>query len=123
ATQVQQQQAQDQAQRSQLNENQAAGMAALNQAMSGSATATTPSPVVITTTAGAPTSASAPVVPPAQAASPQPISPLPFYSGPKSPVSSAKQQQLQALLQKYMANQITPGEYQTQRAAILAQPN
>ena len=38
------------------------------------------------------------------------------------PISATKQEQLQALLVKYKADQITPDEYQTQRAAILAQP-
>lgn len=104
----------------QLNANQAAAMAALNQTMSTGATTTqpAPSPVIMTTTPGTP----APVMPQTQVASPQPVSQLPFYSAPKAPVSDAKQQQLHALLQKYMANQITPGEYQKQRADILAQP-
>ena len=41
---------------------------------------------------------------------------------PLLPVSAAQQAQLQALLAKYKANQITPEEYHSQRAEILAQP-
>jgi type IV secretory pathway VirB10-like protein len=41
---------------------------------------------------------------------------------PPLPISAAKQQQLQALLVKYQADQISSAEYQTQRAAILSQP-
>jgi hypothetical protein len=41
---------------------------------------------------------------------------------PASPVSADKEAQLQALLAKYMADQVSPEEYQKQRAAILAAP-
>jgi hypothetical protein len=41
---------------------------------------------------------------------------------PALPISSSKEDQLQALLAKYKADQITPEEYHKQRAAILAQP-
>ena len=41
---------------------------------------------------------------------------------PLLPVSAAQQAQLQALLAKYKADQITPEEYHKQRAEILAQP-
>jgi hypothetical protein len=41
---------------------------------------------------------------------------------PLLPVSAAQQAQLQTLLAKYKANQITPEEYYKQRAEILAQP-
>jgi hypothetical protein len=41
---------------------------------------------------------------------------------PSLPISPDKQAQLQALLAKYMANAITPGQYQTERAKILADP-
>ena len=41
---------------------------------------------------------------------------------PPLPISAAKEAQLQTLLAKYKANQITPGEYQKLRAEILAQP-
>ena len=41
---------------------------------------------------------------------------------PALPISAAQEANLQALLAKYKANQITAGEYQKQRAEILAQP-
>jgi hypothetical protein len=41
---------------------------------------------------------------------------------PPLPISAAKQDQLQALLAKYKADQISPEEYQKQRAEILAEP-
>jgi hypothetical protein len=41
---------------------------------------------------------------------------------PLLPISATQQAQLQALLEKYKANQITPEEYYNQRAEILAQP-
>jgi hypothetical protein len=41
---------------------------------------------------------------------------------PLLPITAAQQAQLQALLAKYKANQITPEEYHRQRAEILAQP-
>ena len=41
---------------------------------------------------------------------------------PLLPISAAQQAQLQALLAKYKADQITPEEYHNQRAEILAQP-
>jgi hypothetical protein len=41
---------------------------------------------------------------------------------PLLPVSANQQAQLQALLAKYKANQITPEEYHKQRAEILLQP-
>ena len=41
---------------------------------------------------------------------------------PPPPVSAQKVAELQALLAKYMANQVSPDEYQKQRAAILAEP-
>jgi hypothetical protein len=39
---------------------------------------------------------------------------------PTPPVSAQRGAELQALLAKYMANQISPDEYQKERAAILA---
>jgi len=42
---------------------------------------------------------------------------------PPLPISTSKESQLQALLEKYKADQITPAEYQKQRTAILAQPD
>jgi hypothetical protein len=41
---------------------------------------------------------------------------------PLLPVTATQQAQLQALLAKYKANQISPEEYYKQRAEILAQP-
>ncbi len=41
---------------------------------------------------------------------------------PPAPVSAQKQAALQSLLSRYMANQISPEEYQKERAAILAGP-
>ncbi len=41
---------------------------------------------------------------------------------PALPISATKEAQLRALLAKYKADQITPVEYQKQRAEILAQP-
>jgi hypothetical protein len=41
---------------------------------------------------------------------------------PPPPVSAQKVAELQALLAKYMANHVSPDEYQKQRAAILAEP-
>ena len=41
---------------------------------------------------------------------------------PPPPVSAQKVAALQALLAKYKANQISPDEYQKERAAILAEP-
>ena len=43
-------------------------------------------------------------------------------AAPALPISASKQEQLSALLAKYMADQITPEEYHRQRAAILTQP-
>lgn len=47
---------------------------------------------------------------------------LPPYVPPPPPVSAKKEAELQALLAKYMADQMTPDQYQTARAAILAEP-
>jgi hypothetical protein len=52
-----------------------------------------------------------PVPPPPQEANPT--------AAPPSPISSAQQQELQDLLSRYMANQITPEQYQAERAKIL----
>jgi hypothetical protein len=41
---------------------------------------------------------------------------------PPLPISADKQAQLQALLAKYKADLITAGQYQTERAKILAEP-
>ena len=41
---------------------------------------------------------------------------------PPLPITAAQEAQLQSLLAKYKANEITPAEYQRQRAEILAHP-
>src|SRR5450759_1963097 len=41
---------------------------------------------------------------------------------PASPIPASKEQRLQALLVKYKADQVSPEEYQRERAAILAEP-
>jgi len=88
-----------------LNEQQAAAMAALNNANGQPANTTT-----------APTAATAaPVMS-------MPMSTAPSYSAPSLPISADKQQRLNDLLNKYRADQITPGDYHAQRAAILAEP-
>jgi len=43
-------------------------------------------------------------------------------AGPALPISATKVERLQALLDKYKADQLTPEEYHQQRAAILAEP-
>ena len=42
---------------------------------------------------------------------------------PPLPISATQQAQLQALLEKYEADAITPEQYQAERAKILAQPH
>lgn len=44
----------------------------------------------------------------------QPIQP------PPAPVTAQQQEELQSLLQRYEADQVTPDEYQAERAKILA---
>ena len=46
---------------------------------------------------------------------------LPPIQGPALPISADKQQRLNALLQKYRNDQITPDQYQSERAKILAE--
>ncbi len=48
-------------------------------------------------------------------------SPAPIVA-PALPISMTKEQRLQALLAQYKSDQITPEQYHTQRAAILAEP-
>jgi hypothetical protein len=47
--------------------------------------------------------------------------PVPIVA-PALPISMTKEARLQALLAKYKADQITPEQYHTQRAAIIAEP-
>jgi hypothetical protein len=47
---------------------------------------------------------------------------LPALSGPPSSLSAAKQQKLDALLQQYRMDQLTPQQYHEQRAKVLAEP-
>ena len=47
---------------------------------------------------------------------------FPPLEGPELPISGAKVQKLHALLAKYKADQITPEQYQAERAKILAEP-
>ena len=51
-----------------------------------------------------------------------PASNFPPLEGPPLPISSQKQQHLYELLQRYKADQVTPEQYQTERAKILAGP-
>jgi hypothetical protein len=52
------------------------------------------------------------------------FSPTPFANipGPASPLSGAKQERLAELLQRYKMDAITPLDYHTQRAKIIAEP-
>jgi colicin import membrane protein len=43
-------------------------------------------------------------------------------NAPALPISATKQEKLAALLQQYKADQLSPEEYQTRRAAIIAEP-
>jgi hypothetical protein len=93
---------------------------------------TTPAPVVATAPPAKPVAPPAkPVAPPvAPAVKPSPANEnyagkslgFPPIEAPPPPISAQKEAALQALLGKYMANEITPEEYQKERAAILAQP-
>lgn len=47
---------------------------------------------------------------------------LPTLTGPASSLPAAKQQKLDALLQQYRADQLTPQQYHEQRAKILSEP-
>jgi hypothetical protein len=88
-------------------------------------TATPPPVIVATPTAKPAVPEAAPAVKPAPPADVD-------YAGkslglkpieaPPIPVSAQKEAELKALLAKYMANQISPDEYQKARAAILAEP-
>jgi len=93
---------------------------------------TVPAPVVVAPVAMAPAPAT-PAAPEAKpvAANPTKSSNAPVVGqeagfapivAPPLPISAAKQQQLDALLVQYQADQISPEEYHKQRAAILAAP-
>jgi hypothetical protein len=55
----------------------------------------------------------------ASQAAPPVLQPL---AGPAPPITAVQQQKLQVLLQKYMADQISPEQYHEERAKILGQP-
>jgi hypothetical protein len=59
---------------------------------------------------------------PVKPAHPADSSGLTPIAAPPLPISAAKQARLQALFEKYKADQITPGQYHTERAKILAEP-
>jgi hypothetical protein len=52
----------------------------------------------------------------------EPAPELPQLTGPPSPLTPAKQQKLDELLQLYRADQLTPEQYHDQRAKILSEP-
>jgi hypothetical protein len=70
----------------------------------------------------APVVATPPSPPPASVNYPGKELGLKPIEAPALPISADKEEQLQALLAKYMADQVSPGEYHMQRAAILAEP-
>jgi hypothetical protein len=70
-----------------------------------------PQPADTSNTAGTSTNWSTPVAPVQETEQPMP--------SPPAPITANQQQQLQDLLSRYMANQITPAEYQAERAKIL----
>jgi hypothetical protein len=51
-----------------------------------------------------------------------PASNFPPLEGPPLPISSEKHQRLTDLLQRYKSDQVTPEQYQAERAKILAGP-
>jgi hypothetical protein len=80
--------------------------------------ATTPGKVTATTTAAS-------VTPAPSAKAQQPTMRAMHYepmTAPDLPISADKAQRLQALLQKYKADQLTPEQYHAERAKILAEP-
>jgi hypothetical protein len=88
--------------------------------------AATPPPVIVATPTAKPAAPeAAPVVKPASPADVDYAGKslgLKQIEAPPVPVSAQKEMELQALLAKYMANQISPDEYQKARAVILAEP-
>jgi hypothetical protein len=69
-----------------------------------------------------PSSASTNMVVAPKSVTPPPAQPETQITAPSLPISADKQAALQQLLSQYEANQITAGQYQAQRAKILAQP-
>jgi len=124
--------------RGQDNSAQAAARAALMQKLSG--VNAQPAPIEVTppgTMAQSPsnnTMNSAALPPqnkPATMFKPAPVQPVnpvtapvvnPMAPPPPLPISASKEAQLQSLLQQYDSNQITPAQYQAERAKILAEP-
>jgi hypothetical protein len=111
------------------NAAQAAARIALAKALFGTAPqsgAVTPgSTASMATTQGTVPASSAAVTAPASSSTSNYVGKdlgLKPMAAPAAPISSDKQFQLEALLQKYRADLITPEEYHKQRAAILAQP-
>ena len=75
------------------------------------------------TTASAPTATEVSIPPPSMSpALSQGTTAFEPLQAPALPISATKQQRLDALLSQYKADQITPEQYHTQRAAILAEP-
>jgi hypothetical protein len=107
---------------------QAAARAALDQKMQELAaqqasTNVEAQPMIATTpSVAAPIQAPAVTMPPANVNYPGKELGLKPIEAPPLPISADKEAQLQALLAKYMADQVSPEEYHKQRAAILAEP-
>jgi hypothetical protein len=82
-----------------------------------------PPPVANPVTTSTPKPNPPPVVvvppPPPPKPKPSPPSSLPPIEGPALPISAEQQQRLSALLARYKADEITPDQYQTERAKIL----
>jgi hypothetical protein len=72
--------------------------------------------------AAAPVQSPVVATPPASANYPGKELGLPPITAPPLPISAAKDAQLHELLAKYMADQVTPAEYQSNRAEIMAEP-
>jgi hypothetical protein len=118
---------------------QARARAALEQKMSELNQQNSAVPAVAPATPSAPQTqpvAISPVKPAPPAVKPEVVSRVNQFNGnypgkelglkpiqaPPLPISAAKQAQLQGLLDSYRADQITPEQYHTQRAKILAEP-
>ena len=113
-------------------EAQAKAKAALEQKMSETnwATPAAPPPPQTQPAATTPVKPAPPAVQPVVMPPPPPQNPnypgkdmgLGPITAPPLPISPAKQAQLQGLLERYKADQITPEQYHAERAKILAQP-